>query len=70
MGKRVRAYFGLGWILSIIFAILPTNVIFGIITRAFRGKILGLILNIIFAPVFYVIDLISIIIFRDLKILA
>lgn len=69
--KSSKAYFGLGWIISIILAIIPfTNVIFGIVTRAMRGQILGLILNIILAPIFYIIDLVTIIIFRDLTILA
>lgn len=68
--KSSRAYFGLGWIISLILAILPTNVICGVITRAMRGNILGLILNLIFCPVFYIIDLVTIIISKDLTVLA
>lgn len=65
-----RAYFGLNWIISIILAILPTNVICGIITRIMRQNWLGLILNIILCPLFYIIDLVTIIAFKDVTILA
>ena len=65
-----KAYFGLDWIISLILAILPTNMICGIITRAMRGNWLGLILNIILFPVFYFIDLVTIIVSKDLTILA
>jgi len=70
MGKSGRAYFGLGWIVSVILAIFPTNVICGIITRAMRGNILGVILNIIIAPIFYLIDLITIIVKKDITVLT
>lgn len=65
-----KAYFGLGWVVSIILAILPTNIVCGIITRIIRQNWLGLILNIVLAPIFYVIDLITIIVSKDLTILA
>ena len=65
-----RAYFGLNWVISIILAILPTNVICGIITRIMRQNWLGLIVNIILFPVFWIIDLVTIIAFKDLTILA
>lgn len=69
MAKQ-KAYFGLPWIVSIILAILPTNVLLGIITRIVRGNILGAILNIILAPIFYLIDLITIIVSKDVTVLA
>lgn len=66
-----KAYFGLSWIVSLILAIFPvTNIVLGIVTRAMRKNWLGLVLNIILAPIFYVIDLITIIIAKDLTILA
>lgn len=68
--SSLKAYFGLPWIVSIILAILPTNVICGIVTRIMRANWLGLVLNIILAPLFYIIDLVTIIAFRDLTILA
>ena len=65
-----KAYFGLDWIISLILAILPTNILCGIITRIMRENWLGLILNIVLAPVFYIIDLVTIIVSKDLTILA
>ncbi len=69
--KNQRAYFGLGWVVSLILAIIPiTNVILGIIVRAQRGNILGLILNIFLCPIFYVIDLVTMIAQKDITVLA
>lgn len=66
-----KAYFGLDWIISLILAIIPfTNILFGIVTRAMRGNWLGLILNIILCPLFYIVDLVTIIVSKDLTILA
>ena len=65
-----KAYFGLDWIISLILAILPTNVICGIITRIMRENWLGLVLNIVLAPIFYIIDLVTIIVHKDLTVLA
>ncbi len=71
MAKKKKAYFGLGYIVSVVFAIIPfTNVLFGIITRITRGKILGALLNFFIAPLFYVVDLITIILKKDLTVLA
>lgn len=72
-GKRSsqRAYFGLDWIISLILAIIPvTNLVCGIITRIMRQNWLGLILNILLAPLFWLIDLITIIVNKDLTVLA
>lgn len=68
--SSTKAYFGLSWLVSIILAILPTNVILGIVTRAIRGNWLGLVLNIVLAPLFYIIDLVTIIVSKDLTVLA
>lgn len=66
-----KRYFGLDWIVCLILAIIPvTSIICGIITRAQRGNILGAILNFILCPLFYVLDLITMIIARDITILA
>lgn len=66
-----KAYLGLDWIISLILAIIPvTNIVLGIVTRIQRKNWLGLILNIILAPIFYIIDLVTMIIARDLTILA
>lgn len=68
--KRQKAYFGLSWIISIILAILPTNVLLGIIVRVQRGKIIPAILNLVLAPLFYIVDLVTIILYKDLTFFA
>jgi hypothetical protein len=66
-----RAYLGLPWLISVILAIIPfTNVILGIITRLMRGNIIGVILNIILCPIFYIIDLITVIFSKDVTVLS
>jgi hypothetical protein len=66
-----KRYFGLGWLVCLILAIIPlTNVICGVITRVQRGNILGAILNLIVCPLFYVIDLVTMIVCRDITVLA
>ena len=66
-----KRYFGLNWVVCLILAIIPvTNIVCGIITRAQRGNVLGAILNFILCPIFYVIDLITMIISRDIVVLA
>lgn len=66
-----KRYFGLSWIVCLILAIItPTNIVCGIITRIQRGHILGALLNFILCPVFYVIDLVTMIICRDITVLA
>lgn len=47
-----------------------TNIILGIFTRLERKKYLGAVLNFIFTPLFYIFDLITIIIKKDLLVLA
>ncbi len=66
-----KGYFGMAWILNLIMAIIPvTNIILGIVIRAMRRNYLGAVLNLILAPIFYVIDLITILFTNDLKLLA
>ncbi|NLD26292.1 MAG: hypothetical protein GX661_02910 [Acholeplasmataceae bacterium] len=66
--KKKSGYFGLGRLLSIICAIIPiTNVLFGIIIRIQKGKLLLGILNIFLCPIFYIVDLVSIIINNKLS---
>lgn len=66
--RRQKAYLGLDWVVSLILAIFPvTNIILGVVTRVQGGNILMAILNIVIFPVFYVVDLVSIIINKDLK---
>lgn len=66
-----KAYLGLDWVISLILAIIPiTNVVLGIVTRIQRKNWIGLILNIILCPLFWLIDLVTMIINKDLTILA
>ena len=66
-----KRYFGLSWIVCLILAIIPvTSIICGVITRAQRGAWLGLILNLIFCPVFWIIDLVTMILSKDITVLA
>jgi len=66
-----KAYLGLDWIISLILAIFPvTNIVLGIVTRVQRKNWLGVILNIIICPVFFFIDLVTMIVNKDLTVLA
>ena len=67
-----KAYLGLDWIVSLILAIIPiTNIVLGIVTRLERntgGKaILLAVLNFFLCFVFYWVDLVSIIVNKDIK---
>lgn len=69
--KNQRAYFGLGWVVSLILAIIPiTSWILGIVVRFRRGNILGGILNIPFGFIFWIIDLVTMITQKDITVLA
>ena len=71
MAKSQKAYIGLGWIISLILAIIPiTNIVFGIVTRIIRGHIIAAIFNFFLCFIFYIIDLVCIIVHRDLKVFA
>ena len=64
-------WFGSDWIVTLILAIIPvTNIVLGAITRLVRGNILGFILNIILTPVFYVVDLVTVILDNRISFLA
>ena len=66
-----KAYFGLPWIISLVLAIIPfTSWILGIVVRFSRGNILGGILNIPFGFIFWIIDLVTMITDKDVKVLA
>ena len=71
MAKKSKGYFGMSRIVNIILAIIPfTNIILGIVVRVTRGKILGAVLNFFLAPLFWLVDLITIIANNDLTFLA
>ena len=75
MAKHGRGYLNLGlpWIINIILAIIPvTSWILGGITRIMRGHwIMGLLqLLLIGEIVFFFVDLVTVIISKDLRIFA
>lgn len=66
-----KRYFGLSWIVCLILAIIPvTSVVCGFITRICRGHILGAILNLILCPLFWIVDLVTMIVSKDITFLA
>jgi len=73
VAKRTKAYLGLDWIVSLILAIIPiTNIVLGIVTRVQRENWLGAILNCIpfLWPIYWIVDLVTMIINKDLTVLA
>lgn len=66
--KNSGGYLGLGYIVSVILALIPfTNLILGVILRIDRRQYLLALLNIIVFPVFYIVDIISIILNNKLE---
>lgn len=66
-----KRYFGFDWIVCLILAIIPiTSVVCGIVTRVQRGAWLGAILNFFLCPIFWVIDLVTMIVKKDITFLA
>ncbi len=66
-----KAYLGLSWLVSLILAIIPvTNIVLGIVTRVQRKNYLGAVLNFFLCPIFYIMDLVTIILCKDVTILA
>lgn len=71
MAKKNKAYLKQDFLVSLILAIIPiTNIILGVVYRLQKGKLLLVLLNILLAPIFYVVDLVSVILNNDLKYLV
>ena len=73
MAKKLKAYFGLPYIVSLILTIIPvTHWILSGVTRIMRGHVIAGILNLIpgINFVFWVIDLVTMITARDITIFA
>ena len=69
--KKNKAYLKQEFIVSLILAIIPiTNVILGIVYRLQKGNLLLAVLNLLLAPVFYIVDLVSVLLNNDLKFLV
>lgn len=70
MAKSKSSY-GTSHLLSIILAIIPiTSLILGIVVRIQRKKYLGAILNFLIFPLFWLVDLITIVFNNKLSLLA
>ena len=70
MASKKTSY-GFGRIINIILAIIPiTSIILGIVTRAQRGKILGAVLNFFLFPLFWIVDIITVVLDNKLSLLA
>lgn len=66
--KKATGLYQFGFVVNLIFAIIPiTNIIFGIVGRVVKGKILLAVLNFFLCPIFYIVDLISIIVNKKLS---
>jgi hypothetical protein len=63
-----KAYFGLKlpWLVNVILSIF-LGWFLGIFQRLVRGKLLLAILNIFLLPLFWILDIISMILFKDIK---
>ena len=71
MATKKKNSYGFGRIVDLILAIIPiTNVILGIVKRIQSKNYIGAILNFFLAPLFYIVDLITVIVFDELKLLA
>ena len=66
-----KTTYGFGRIINIILAIIPiTNIILGVVKRAEKKNWIGVILNIVLFFIFYWVDLITIILYDDLRLCA
>ena len=63
MAKKGKDYFGMGRLISIIFAIIPvTSWLFGFVTRFKEGKVLAGVLRLLLGRnIIYILDLIMMI---------
>ena len=70
--KKSGAYgLGLGRIVDIILAIIPiTSIILGIITRVSRKNYIGAILNFFLAPLFWIVDIVTVVLNDKISFLA
>lgn len=69
--KKNKAYLKQPFIVSLILAIIPvTNIILGILYRLSKKQLVLAILNLVLAPLFFIVDLVSVILNNDLKYLV
>ncbi len=71
MAKKKGGAYGFGWLINVILAIFPlTSLILGIVTRVSRGKVLGAVLNFFLFPLFWIVDIITVVLDNKLAFLA
>ena len=69
--KQSGGAYGFGRIINLILAIFPiTSIIFGIVKRAVTGHVIGAVLNFFLFPIFYIVDLITVIVSDKLVLAA
>lgn len=69
--KKNKTYLNQPYLISVILAIIPiTNVILGILHRLQKGKLVLAILNLLLAPLFWIVDLVSVVLNNKLKYLV
>ncbi|QMS84865.1 hypothetical protein [Candidatus Xianfuyuplasma coldseepsis] len=69
--KTNKAYLKQPFIVSLILAIIPiTNIILGVLYRLSKKNLVLVILNIVLFPLFFIVDLVSVILNNDLKYLV
>lgn len=69
--KKNKAYLKQEFLISLILALIPiTNLVLGILHRLQKGNLILAVLNFFLAPIFYVVDLVSVILNNDLKYLV
>ena len=69
--KKNKAYLKQEFIISVILAIIPiTNIILGVLYRLGKGKTVLAVLNIILFPIFFIVDIVSVLLNNDLKYLV
>ena len=71
MATKKKNSYGFGRIVNLILAIIPiTNLILGIVKRIQNKSYIGAILNFFLFPLFYIVDLITVIVADEIKLLA
>jgi len=69
--KTNKAYLKQSFIISLLLAIFPlTNIILGILFRLGKKHLLLAVLNLLLAPIFYIVDLVSVLLNNNLKYLV
>jgi hypothetical protein len=65
-----KGYLGLGWLVSAILALIGLGWILGLIERIIRGKLLYAIIFFIFGWILTFVDFITLLISKDITVLA